>query len=98
VEFTEPSLVAQALVLNESVFRGRNLKVRQACISLLPIFANEVVFLQVVPKRTNVPGMTRGRGRGGMRGGRGFGGGRGAPRGAYRGGYRGNRGRGFSPY
>jgi len=78
VEFTEPSLVAQALVLNESVFRGRNLK--------------------VVPKRTNVPGMTRGRGRGGMRGGRGFGGGRGAPRGAYRGGYRGNRGRGFSPY
>lgn len=28
VEFSEPSLVAQALVLNESVFRGRNLKVR----------------------------------------------------------------------
>lgn len=28
VEFAEPSLVAQALVLNESVFRGRNLKVR----------------------------------------------------------------------
>ncbi len=27
VEFTEPSLVAQALVLNESLFRGRNLKV-----------------------------------------------------------------------
>lgn len=27
VEFTEPNLVAQALVLNESVFRGRNLKV-----------------------------------------------------------------------
>ena len=27
VEFSEPSLVAQALVLNESVFRGRNLKV-----------------------------------------------------------------------
>lgn len=27
VEFTEPSLVAQALVLNESMFRGRNLKV-----------------------------------------------------------------------
>ncbi|KAJ9642393.1 hypothetical protein H2199_004773 [Coniosporium tulheliwenetii] len=26
VEFTEPSLVGQALVLNESVFRGRNLK------------------------------------------------------------------------
>lgn len=27
VEFSEPSLVAQALVLNESLFRGRNLKV-----------------------------------------------------------------------
>jgi len=82
VEFTEPSLVAQALVLNESLFRGRNLK--------------------VVPKRTNLPGMTRGgRGRGGPRGGgRGFGygrGGPGAPRGGYRGGYR-ARGRGYSPY
>jgi polyadenylate-binding protein 2 len=76
VEFTEPSLVAQALVLNESVFKGRNIK--------------------VTPKRTNVPGMSRGRGRGGFgRGGRGFG--RGAPRGAYRGGYRG-RGRGYAPY
>ncbi|KAB8303077.1 hypothetical protein EYC80_004530 [Monilinia laxa] len=84
VEFVEPSLVAQALVLNESVFKGRNLK--------------------VVPKRTNVPGMQRGRG---GRGGRGrggfFGGGRGggggySPRGGYRGGYRGNRGRGFTPY
>ncbi|MCJ1356051.1 MAG: cytoplasmic RNA-binding protein [Icmadophila ericetorum] len=91
VEFTEPHLVAQALVLNESMFRGRNLK--------------------VVPKRTNVPGMTRG-GRGGRggppRGGRGGTFGRGGfdrgfdrggypPRGAYRGGYRG-RGRGYSPY
>ncbi|KAJ5343636.1 hypothetical protein N7541_008337 [Penicillium brevicompactum] len=74
VEFSEPSLVGQALVLNESVFRGRNLK--------------------VVPKRTNLPGMHRGRGRGGFPRGRG----RGAPRGGgYRGGYRG-RGRGFSPY
>jgi len=78
VEFTEPSLVAQALVLNESVFKGRNIK--------------------VVPKRTNLPGMSRGRGRG--RGGRGFFGGRGGgfpPRGGYRGGYRG-RGRGYTPY
>ncbi|KAL8982742.1 MAG: hypothetical protein Q9205_002838 [Flavoplaca limonia] len=91
VEFTEPNLVAQALVLNESMFRGRNLK--------------------VVPKRTNVPGMTRGGrgGRGGPRGGRG-----GYPRGGYdraydrgpyppprgggyRGGYRG-RARGYAPY
>jgi len=80
VEFTEPSLVAQALVLNESLFHGRNLK--------------------VVPKRTNVPGMT---GRGGYRG-RGHSlRGRGAqPRGfrggVYRGGFRGGRGRGFTPY
>ncbi|GFP52174.1 hypothetical protein ACSS6W_003807 [Trichoderma asperelloides] len=78
VEFTEPSLVAQALVLNESVFKGRNIK--------------------VTPKRTNIPGMSRGRGRGGFRGGRGFHG-RGGfpPRGGYRGGYRG-RGRGYAPY
>jgi polyadenylate-binding protein 2 len=77
VEFAEPSLVAQALVLNESVFRGRNLK--------------------VVPKRTNLPGMSRGRGRAGFRG-RGYvprGGF--PPRGAYRGSYRG-RGRGYTPY
>lgn len=93
VEFTEPSLVNQALVLNDSQFRGRNLK--------------------VVPKRTNLPGMTRGGrgggggGRGGRGGGRGggspYGGGRGgggygAPRGGgYRGGYRG-RGSGYRPY
>jgi hypothetical protein len=32
VEFAEPSLVAQALVLNESVFRGRNLKVSLALL------------------------------------------------------------------
>ncbi|KAF3760736.1 hypothetical protein M406DRAFT_48041, partial [Cryphonectria parasitica EP155] len=80
VEFTEPSLVAQALVLNESMFKGRSIK--------------------VTPKRTNVPGMTRGRGRGGFRGGRGgfARGGFGFPRGGgYRGGGRG-RGRGFTPY
>ncbi|OPB39433.1 RNA-binding domain-containing protein [Trichoderma guizhouense] len=82
VEFTEPSLVAQALVLNESVFKGRNIK--------------------VTPKRTNIPGMSRGRGRGGFRGGGrggfGRGGGGGFPRGGgYRGGYRG-RGRGYAPY
>lgn len=33
VEFQEPSLVANAIVLNESVFRGRNLKV---CFALCP--------------------------------------------------------------
>lgn len=92
VEFTEPHLVNEALVLDNSVFRTRNLK--------------------VVPKRTNLPGMTRGRGgrgggRGGGYGGRGspygrggFGGGYGAPRGGgYRGGYRGGRGgSGYRPY
>ncbi|KAJ4396034.1 poly(A) binding protein Pab2 [Gnomoniopsis smithogilvyi] len=82
VEFTEPGLVPQALVLNESIFKGRNIK--------------------VVPKRTNLPGMSRGRGgRGGFRGGRGgFGrGGYGFPPrgGGYRGGFRG-RARGFAPY
>ncbi|KAK4150712.1 E3 ubiquitin-protein ligase RSP5 [Chaetomidium leptoderma] len=73
VEFSEPNLVAQALVLNDSVFKGRNIKVE--------------------PKRTNIPGMTRGRGRGGFRGGggRGFPGARGGGfmrGGGYRGGYR----------
>ncbi|KAI1459240.1 hypothetical protein F4805DRAFT_456018 [Annulohypoxylon moriforme] len=87
VEFTEPSLVAQALVLNDSVLKGRNIK--------------------VTPKRTNIPGLSRGRGgrgRGGFGGpGRGgYFGGRGGymPRGGfYRGGYRGRaRGGGFNPY
>lgn len=86
VEFTEPSLVAQALVLNDSVLKGRNIK--------------------VTPKRTNIPGMSRGRGRGrGGLGGPGRGGGYGGrggyvPRGGfYRGGYRGRaRGGGFTPY
>ncbi|KAI8952555.1 hypothetical protein F4801DRAFT_212080 [Xylaria longipes] len=80
VEFTEPSLVAQALVLNDSVLKGRNIK--------------------VTPKRTNIPGMSRGRGRGRGGFGRGFQGGRGgfAPRGGYRGGYRGRGHGGFAPY
>ncbi|KAF2793570.1 RNA-binding domain-containing protein [Melanomma pulvis-pyrius CBS 109.77] len=95
VEFTEPNLINQALVLNDSEFRGRNLK--------------------VVPKRTNLPGMTRG-GRGGRGGGRGGGGGyggRGSPYGGrgggggygppprgggYRGGYRPRGGSGYRPY
>lgn len=78
VEFTEPSLVAQALVLNESVFKGRNIKVS--------------------PKRTNYPGMSRGRGRGGRGGRGGFGRGGMPPRGGYRGGYRGRGRGGFTPY
>ncbi|KAI8624846.1 RNA-binding domain-containing protein [Xylariaceae sp. FL1651] len=80
VEFTEPSLVAQALVLNDSILKGRNIK--------------------VTPKRTNVPGMSRGRGRGRGGPGRGFYGGRGGyvPRGGYRGGYRGRGRGGYAPY
>lgn len=106
VEFTEPTLVNQALALNESLFRGRNLKVRALITSPLLYL---IFFLpKVVPKRTNLPGMTRGgRGRGAMRGAGGNGGrggfgygrgGFGAPRGGgYRGGFRG-RGRGYAPY
>ncbi|KAI3342503.1 RNA-binding domain-containing protein [Ustulina deusta] len=80
VEFTEPSLVAQALVLNDTVLKGRNIK--------------------VTPKRTNIPGMSRGRGRGRGGFGRGFHGGRGGylPRGGYRGGYRARGHGGFAPY
>ncbi|CAF9905243.1 MAG: hypothetical protein GOMPHAMPRED_003089 [Gomphillus americanus] len=91
VEFTEPQLVANALLLNDSQFKGRGLK--------------------VTTKRTNIPGMSRGRGgRGGSgrgvprvggfgRGGfdRGYDrGGFGRGGGGYRGGYRG-RGRGYAP-
>lgn len=34
VEFSEPNLVTQALVLNESVFRGRNIKVSVSIMAL----------------------------------------------------------------
>ncbi len=96
VEFSEPSLVAQALVLNESVFKGRNIKVGGPLLQ--PARRHSTNTHQVVPKRTNVPGMSRGRGRGFRGGGRGFQGRGGfVPRGGYRGGYRG-RGRGFAPY
>ncbi|RDW76272.1 polyadenylate-binding protein [Aspergillus mulundensis] len=43
VEFAEPSLVAQALVLNESVFRGRNLKFPSAPTSLVWAVGDAVV-------------------------------------------------------
>ncbi|TVY34235.1 Polyadenylate-binding protein [Lachnellula occidentalis] len=97
VEFTEPSLVAHALLLNESVLHGRNLKVDMHNLFFYGSWLITMP-LQVIPKRTNLPGMAgrggRGRGRGrGAFSGRGF-----TPRGGgYRGGYRG-RGRGFTPY
>jgi len=53
VEFKEADSVMNAVLLDSTEFKGRNIKVN--------------------PKRTNVPGMNRGRGRGG-RGGRGRGG------------------------
>lgn len=111
MEFTEPSLVAQALVLNESMFRGRNLKVSPLSRLSHQIYSPRLNFAnKVVPKRTNLPGMTRGGrgGRGGPRGSRGgfprggyerggFERGGYPPRGGYRGGYRG-RARGYAPY
>lgn len=54
VEFAEPSLVAQAVLLNESMFRGRLLKVTPKRTNLPGMSAR---------------GRGRGRGRGGYRGG-----------------------------
>lgn len=83
VEFTEPSFVAQALVLNDSVFKSRNLKVTPKRTNL-PGMSHR-------GGRGGRGGMRGGRG--------GFGRGGYAPRGGtYRGGYRGRGGRGFAPY
>ncbi|KAJ9102608.1 hypothetical protein QFC19_004717 [Naganishia cerealis] len=87
VEFAEPTSVNNALVLNESSFRSRQL---QVCIALpgsplkgpLLMILSPGSFLQVTPKRTNKPAFMLGRGRG-----------RGRP---YRGGYRGSGG--YAPY
>ncbi|KAI5256775.1 RNA-binding domain-containing protein [Aureobasidium subglaciale] len=69
VEFQEPSLVANAIVLNESVFRGRNLKVVPKRTNL-PGLARGAA--------AAAGGRGRGRGRGGAGfGGPPFGGGRG---------------------
>lgn len=38
VEFSSPDLVAQALVLNDSVFRGRNIKVIPPHVSLFSVY------------------------------------------------------------
>ncbi|MCJ1295164.1 cytoplasmic RNA-binding protein [Xylographa carneopallida] len=43
VEFTEPHLVAQALVLNESMFRGRNLKVAVADVVDLAAVVEDLI-------------------------------------------------------
>jgi len=100
VEFSEPHLVTPALVLNDSIFRGRQLKVTAKRTNLPGMHQR---------------GGRGGGGRGGPRGGYdrgGFGGGRGrggygppppvyGGRGGYRGGgssFRGGRGRGWAPY
>ncbi|OXV11110.1 hypothetical protein Egran_01123 [Elaphomyces granulatus] len=44
VEFAEPSLVAQALVLNESVFRGRNLKARNYHFLSFLLYRESIMF------------------------------------------------------
>ncbi|KAF1986662.1 RNA-binding domain-containing protein [Aulographum hederae CBS 113979] len=90
VEFVEANLVAQALVLNESVFRGRNLKV-------VPKRTNLPGLARGAGRGGR--GGPRG-GRGGFGGSRGYG----APfpprGGGYRGGggYHRGRGRGYAPY
>ncbi|TVY22311.1 Polyadenylate-binding protein [Lachnellula hyalina] len=70
VEFTEPSIVAHALLLNESVLRGRNLKVTPKRTNL--------------PGMASRGGRGRGRGRGGFSS-RGFTPRGGGYRGGYRG-------------
>ena len=49
MEFTEPSLVAQALVLNESVFRGRSLKVCSRVVHGRHVFDTNVYYLRLFP-------------------------------------------------
>lgn len=57
------------MVMNESLFRGRLIKVR---LSAGALKRTAHVCAQVTAKRTNVPGLSaRGRGRGRGRGGRG---------------------------
>ena len=71
VEFAEPEHVDTAVTLDNSLFRGRLIKVGRARIN----WADQANGShQVTAKRTNIPGFNRGRGRG-----------RGGYRGGYRG-------------
>ena len=101
VEFTDKDSVQTAMALDDSLFRGRQIKVRNVDSGQM-LDVTLTLYLKVMPKRTNKPGITstnrppRGRGfRGGGRArGRGFGGGyMRRPRGGYRG-----RGSYYSPY
>ena len=76
IEFVDKSSITQALDLDDSLFKGRQIKVS------LPTHAQHMIVMwynnsqQVVTKRTNRPGVSttnrggrmRGRGRGGFRG------------------------------
>lgn len=84
VEFAEPEHIDTALTMDNSLFRGRLIKVSSGQNLCLYPMLNEWCF-QVTAKRTNVPGFNRGRG------------GRGGYRGGYRGGFRGGF-VGYSPY
>lgn len=76
VEFAEKESVENALKLDDSTFKGRQLKVsalfakpvQQSCLVILMPFALCNALFQVLPKRQNLP---MGGGRGGGRGGRG---------------------------
>lgn len=83
VEFSEPEHIDAALAMDNSLFRGRLIKVSPR--NSTPLAFADSYHVQVTAKRTNVPGFGRGRGRGG-----------GGYRGGYRGGFRG--GGGYSPY
>lgn len=71
VEFAEPSIVQNAVVLNESMFRGRLITVSPSQCRYPEQSSQDSTDMQVREKRTNVPGMNmtnRGRGRGRGRG------------------------------
>ncbi|UZJ52952.1 hypothetical protein CBS101457_002272 [Exobasidium rhododendri] len=73
VEFADPSLVGNAMVMNESLFRGRLIKVDYIVVSSIQMITSLTrssrLSSQVTAKRTNLPGMSaRGRGRGRGRG------------------------------
>ena len=68
VEFSEPEHIDAALTMDNSLFRGRLIKVK--IVGTFIKYRSDNIF-KVTAKRTNVPGFIRGRGRGrpGYRGG-----------------------------
>jgi polyadenylate-binding protein 2 len=96
IEFVDKQSVENALKLDDTPFKGRQLKVCDPTACIFNILSSKFRYLlQVLPKRQNEPKFVRG-GRGGRGRGRGFRGGRGAGRrGGFRGGWGGGRGRGY---